>query len=290
MPKSQNPKKKTQKSYDFNDRVSTPSYDMYLKYKEDKTVQFTSLFLRTYASTEEVERLLEVLNPDEYAYIVHDKDVRPDGSKKEPHIHLLMYKKTHFRLTKILTFSSQATRVEIPRSKKYAYEYLTHKNDPDKVSYPSTDVHEFHKDENTFAVTRQEARDNRNMQLLDDIGNLTRRQMAEKYGADYIKNYQRYESFMCVVRDDEERAEAERLVAELNAHRTLDDKVDLALDNALVALTYRESLVQFLVDNVLSNGGEFPSYRDFCRNYYNILELWSKSLYRAHELLEVNKV
>lgn len=288
MAKSQNPKKVIERSYKLSDRVTTPSIDLYQKYKADKAVQFTSLFVRTYASTEEVERLLEVLNPDEYAYILHDKDVNADGSPKEPHIHLLLYKKNHMRLTKLLTFTEQATRVEVPRSKKYAYEYLTHRNDPDKVAYNTNEIHEFHKGDNTFSVTAQEAREQRNLSMLDDIVNLSRRQMAEKYGGDYIKNYQRYEAFMQVVEEDERREEADRLARELSSKYTLDDKIDLQIDSALTVLTFREAIVQFLVDNVLSNGGEFPSYTDLCKSYYKLLQLWSVSVVRTHDIMEVN--
>lgn len=287
MAKTQKPK--NERTYNLSPRVTTPSLDLYQKFKEDKSVQFTSLFVRTYASTEEVDRLLEVINPDEYAYIVHDKDVNKDGTSKQTHIHLLMYKKSQMRLTKLLVFSEQATRVEIPRSKKYAYEYLTHKNDPDKTSYPSEEIHEFHKCDNTFAVTAQEAREQRNLSMLDDICNLTRRQMAEKYGSDYIKNYHRYESFMNVVKEEEERAEGDRLARELNAQHSLGDMVDLELDNAIIAITYREAIVQFLVDNVLSNGGEFPTYTDFCRGYYKLLEAWTKSLIYTTEVKESSK-
>lgn len=289
MGNTQKPKKHTERTRNLSDRVTTPSLDLYTKYKEDKAVQFTSLFVRTYASTEEVERLLEVLNPDEYAYIVHDKDVTKTGEKKEPHIHLLVYKKSQFRLTKFLNFTDQAVRIEIPRSKKYCYEYLTHKNDPDKTAYSADEIHEYHKDKNTFAVTLQEARENRNLELLDDIGNLTRRQMAEKYGSDYIKNYQRYESFMEIVREEEQRAEGDRLARELNEKHTLSDKVDLKLDDALVALTYREAIVQFLVDNVLSNGGEFPSYTEFCKGYYSLLRLWCDTSLRIDRIMGGDK-
>lgn len=270
MSKDQKTKKKSQKTYHLAEKVTTPSLDLYQKYKEDKTIKLTSLFVRTYASTEEVERLIEVLNPDEYAYILHDKDKTPEGQPKEPHIHLLMYKKaSRIRLTKVLTFTEQATRVEIPRSNKYAYEYLTHKNDPDKASYPKEAIHEYHKDVNTFEVTQQEARHNRNMELLDDINNLTRRQMAEKYGSDYIKNYQRYEAFMQHVRDDEMEAECEQLASVASPEEEVYYMSDMSGDEL------RLSLADYVCVQLRNSmeGERMPTPKDIVTMYYKALQV-----------------
>lgn len=280
MSNSQIHKKKNERTYKLSDRVTTPSVDLYHKYKEDKATQFTSLFVRTYASTEEVERLLEVLNPDEYAYIVHDKDVNKDGTPKEPHIHLLMYKKSTFRLTKLFTFTEQATRVEVPRSKKYAYEYLTHKNDPDKTSYPVDAVHEYHKGANTFSVTPQEARENRNLELLDDIGNLTRRQMAEKYGSDYIKNYRRYEEFMSVVERDETQEKCAKLVEELKDTTLPTDQFFHIneFDGEMISLTIADYFCACMRDTFADHGGVLTP-DELITLYYQVLQEYRE--YRA---------
>lgn len=284
MPKGQKDKKKIQKTYHLSGKVTTPSLDLYQKYKDDKALRLTSLFVRTYASTEEVERLIEVLNPDEYAYILHDKDKTPEGQPKEPHIHLLMYKKTRFRLTKLLTFTEQATRVEIPRSNKYSYEYLTHKNDPDKAFYPTEAIHEFHKGENTFAVTQQEARHNRNMELLDDINNLTRRQMAEKYGSDYIKNYQRYEAFMQVVRNDEMEAECEYLSSIASPEEEMYYMSDISGDEI------RLSLADFVCVQLRNSmeGERMPTPKEIVTIYYKALQAMRDRRQKAAHALHCN--
>lgn len=259
--------KKTDKVFTLTKNCSTPSSSLYTKYKADKTSQFTSLFIRTYGTTEEVERLLEVVKPDEYAYIVHDRDKKDDGSLKEPHIHLLVYKRNQFRLTKFLTFTEANTRIEIPRSKKFAYEYLTHKNNPDKTSYNLSEIIEYHEKEDTFSLTEQEARDQRNVNLLDDIGVLTRREMAIKYGTDYIKNYERYERFMNVVRSEEMEKEADALASIARPEEEFFHLAEFGGDD--VRLTLADFVCVHLRD--LMDKNRMPTCQELIKFYYETL-------------------
>ena len=78
-----------------------------------------------------------------WAYIIHDKDVREDGSPKEPHIHLyLNFGKSGASFATVASwFKDGAERVNAVKGKKSdILKYLTHRNAPDKYQYDKSEV------------------------------------------------------------------------------------------------------------------------------------------------------
>jgi len=78
-----------------------------------------------------------------WAYIIHDKDVREDGSPKEPHIHLYLNfgKSGASYATVVSWFKDGAERVNAVKGKKAdILKYLTHRNAPDKYQYDKSEV------------------------------------------------------------------------------------------------------------------------------------------------------
>ena len=78
-----------------------------------------------------------------WAYIIHDKDVREDGSPKEPHIHLyLNFGKSGASFATVASwFKDGAERVNAVKGKKSdILKYLTHRNAPDKYQYDASEV------------------------------------------------------------------------------------------------------------------------------------------------------
>lgn len=83
----------------------------------------------------------------EYAFILHSEDVLDDGTKKTPHIHFVATLKKPSRLSTTLHRISDALGVNplavtISKYSSFAgcVQYLIHKNNPEKYSYPMEDI------------------------------------------------------------------------------------------------------------------------------------------------------
>lgn len=73
---------------------------------------------------------------------LHDADIRLDGSPKKPHRHIILRydNTTTYNHVLELTRRYNATIPLRIESFKGAYDYLTHKNHPDKAQYSSDDI------------------------------------------------------------------------------------------------------------------------------------------------------
>lgn len=215
---------KTSKTYKLQGNCFTDSRDLHMKVTDSRDYKVFSVFIRTYSSEEEVIAFLRAADLDEYAYILHDHDVKEDGSPKEPHYHILCYRKSGFRLTPAFRAFTQNTLIQPCRSRCHSYQYLIHKNDPDKAQYSEADIHQYHLgDKNTFIHTLAEQKDNQYAQMLDDLAQLGYRELAIKYGRDYMLNYERYERFMAKIAYEQSARDIDNYVHQFNKVSTLDD-------------------------------------------------------------------
>lgn len=82
----------------------------------------------------------------DYAFILHDKDTRSDGTLKEPHIHLMLRFKDSVPTTAILNkFNNNGVSLSeqnLEKCKKWvsAIAYLVHDTQPDKYRYDDSEV------------------------------------------------------------------------------------------------------------------------------------------------------
>lgn len=94
---------------------------------------------------EYVQRLCEEWSViKDYAWILHDKDVKADGTPKEEHIHLMLRFKDSVPTDAILAKLKGVCEVQqLEKMKKWnsALAYLCHKNAPDKHLYEDAEVH-----------------------------------------------------------------------------------------------------------------------------------------------------
>lgn len=271
---------KTAKVYKLGGNCFTDSREMSTKYTDDKYVRFYSVFIRTFSPLEEVEAFLHSVDFDEYAYIYHDSDTKDDGSPKEPHFHILVYRKSGFRLTPAVRAFSQNTLIQPCRSRKLSYEYLTHKNDPDKHSYSTSSIHEFHRDgKDTFSQTVKESQMNAFSQMLDDITQLSRRELAVKYGRDYMLNYRRYEQFASDVAYEDKTSEVDALCSELNETCNLSDEVCIVSEqDGDVIRMEASSWFACRIAESLEQKGVLPDSREIITWYAELLSEYRQNL------------
>jgi len=83
----------------------------------------------------------------EWSFILHNKDFLPDGVKKTTHYHVVSKTAKRTRIATIINKLAELLEIDtlcISCKKCLSYtgalQYLTHKNDKDKASYPVSDI------------------------------------------------------------------------------------------------------------------------------------------------------
>lgn len=152
----------------------------------------------SYANYEELQPLLE--KSYHWVMIIHDQD------DADLHFHILCTFKANksFEAVRKMVVSDQNTFVQELEDWTGDFEYLTHSNAPEKHQYLPD---ELISDDIEFWLRKakefQKGEDDFVHDLLD--GNLTYREMAIKYGRDYIRNFRSYDYFKDCVHSQERK-------------------------------------------------------------------------------------
>lgn len=157
-----------------------------------KKDRFYRWSLVLYGNEEDVLKVCKV--SQHYAYIVHDKE------EKEKHWHVLCTFKVWKSLASIKSIIDNRQNVfgEEIHDKQAAYRYLTHKDNPEKYQYEEEEV----KSDDKGFWRGEEQGDV--VELLDDIiDGMSFRDMAIKYGKDFVKNYRAYARYAALVEAQE---------------------------------------------------------------------------------------
>ena len=228
--------KSAKKPFKLDERLYTMQSSLANSFKEDKGKKFKKLCFICY-DCEELELFLATAQPFDWAWICHDKDVTDGGEPKAIHYHCVVRFENGIRLTAFKKAFSGNVFVEVPYNDDACIKYLTHEGIEGKYQYPVDDVQKFTESgQRSFFVSKEEYQNNKNKEFLDDLENkLPRREMALKYGRDYMKNVDRYEQFVGHLERDKIQDAYATLVARLM--HTQDDVSVIAGDFAL-ALEY----------------------------------------------------
>lgn len=192
--------------------------------------RFYWYFVRSYEPIEKFQPIFD--NCKNYAYIWHDKD------GNEPHYHLLFQLKNNTTPSAFLNAYNIKMHSEVATSPLLAFEYLTHKNDPDKYQYPFEDIVAL--DINKFqALSSSGNEDNKNLRtydLLQDIINkVPLEEMVYKYGRDFVLNYKKYRDFALMLSNSELVLNEEYLylLSEMNDLKRLEKLKDFMKQSSI---------------------------------------------------------
>lgn len=185
--------------------------------------------LVTYAPSDIVNNILQSHIDDIqcYAYILHNLDTNADGELKTVHTHILLYTfnaHTPRAVCKWFTCVDDSgkpinTLFEPIHNNIAAYDYLTHKNNPDKYQYKETDIIAYNPD---YFTDNETTEDNGYNALNDLLQGVPLRQIARTYGRDFIRYYSAYKNL------------ANDIVGEELRNRfTVDEQCELATNKAL---------------------------------------------------------
>ena len=165
------------------------------------TRRYYSFRIITYASEQEFQNLLKY--GTKWEYIFHDKDIKEDGTPKEPHWHInivLREWKTIKGVCSLIEGSQNSLAIPM-NDKKEAHEYLTHKNDPDKFQYSENLIKSSEK--KLWKETESASDENECLIAILESQTMSLREKAIKLGRDYMKNYHKYESFIREMKEEE---------------------------------------------------------------------------------------
>ena len=134
---------------------------------------------------------------DEYAYILHDRDVKDDGTPKEPHLHFLLVLRRSRRLADIQSCLKKTLQGNVMlqscHSVTASYGYLTHENEDSKAHYDESSIvssadRSYWKSD-TSSNDCDKSLDTILSAYLDLLNSMPLTECAKKYGRDFIIHY-----------------------------------------------------------------------------------------------------
>lgn len=141
---------------------------------------------------------------DEFAYILHDRDVKDDGTLKEPHFHFLFVLRRSRRLSDILSCMKKIlngnVRLQPCHSVSGSYGYLTHENEDSKVHYDESSI--VSSADSTYwkacssSSECDKSSDTIMSAYLDLLNSMPLTECAKKYGRDFIIHYNHIKSLL----------------------------------------------------------------------------------------------
>lgn len=147
----------------------------------------------SYASEEEIKRFCEKWG-SKWEYILHNKDIKEDGSKKENHFHInitLKEWKSRNRVCELIESEENSFAIEMIDKEK-AHRYLTHKDNPEKFQYEESEIRSNFKwiDKTEKRVQIEE--------FIEIAGSekVSLREKAIILGRDFMKNYSAYMKYI----------------------------------------------------------------------------------------------
>lgn len=147
----------------------------------------------TYCNEEEVIDFCKKWG-SKWEYILHDKDVKEDGSPKEKHYHInitLKIWKSRNKVCELVGKSGNSFAIKMT-DKEEAHKYLTHTGIPEKYQYETECIKSNYK----WIDGKQEKGDIENFLNVVADKKLSMREKALILGKDYIKNYKNYNEYV----------------------------------------------------------------------------------------------
>lgn len=156
--------------------------------------------LVSYASEEEIKEFCKKYG-SKWEYIYHDKDIKEDGSPKEPHYHInitLKEWKSRKKICELIESEYNTFGIEMTDKEK-AHRYLTHEDNPEKYQYDK----ELIKSNFKWKDSKGEKASNEDFIKIAMDKNLSYREKGIILGKDYMKNHKAYTSYMYKIEAEE---------------------------------------------------------------------------------------
>lgn len=125
-----------------------------------------------------------------FAFILHDRDEKEDGTLKTPHFHICLHLNNVYKIRQVIDWFKEVTDqnvfCELMLYKTRAFQYLCHQNSPDKYQYPEnevvTDLRSFWYDKEAKAMSL----------IYDLLHGADQLYMCNTYGREWIVHHAKY--------------------------------------------------------------------------------------------------
>lgn len=186
--------------------------------EKNSTVRLRKFGLVTYLDEHEVITALKN-NIDKilrYAYAVHDNE----NESADNHIHILLYTYHPRSYNTVRNWFSkrQNTFAKPILDDERAVDYLTHKNEPDKVQYSDSIIQKYN-----FVVDNIVYDDNGYNILQAVLDKVPLRTIAKRFGRDFIYHYRAYKELAEDIRFEE--SSADFVDKPVNVQLTVDEEL-----------------------------------------------------------------
>lgn len=130
---------------------------------------------------------------------MHDKDVKEDGTPKEPHIHFLIRTYSSWCPEQVAKWFKGAkdsdgkdinTFCEIASDIGACFDYLLHEGCEDKFIYPKSDIISFNEND---LKPKNESKDDCYDIIEAILNGVSPRELVKRYGRDYVYHKKQYE-------------------------------------------------------------------------------------------------
>lgn len=173
----------------------------------------------TYMTPEQLFDCFDKMKLRHYAFILHDHDVKEDGSPKGDHTHFVINTikecTTQWVCNTLTRYQAeigveviQNTLCQVAADPVQCYRYLRHADDPEKYQYSGDDVVT---DDSGYWLIREEKRfqyvDDSNTAfniITDIINHVPMFEMLKRYGREFVINRNHYYSFVQEMYSQEE--------------------------------------------------------------------------------------
>lgn len=192
-----------------------------MKYGNKRFRPYTIIF---YGTQDELNEILDTykFRIKHYAYILHDSDVYEEdvyeddketlryskGEVKKAHFHVLVDfydTQTQSQVIRLFTTETDKPRVEPVHDRAVQYEYLWHKNDPNKFQYKKSDIvsDKLNYWEKLTIRGDKSSTDEKAIAIIEDLLAGVRTEiLLHRYGRDFIMNYSSYHTMKVMIADE----------------------------------------------------------------------------------------
>lgn len=188
----------------------------------DKNSRYRCYTMVFYAGIHELEKILlkNLQRIRSYAYVLHDKDIYADdlldddgnyvhrkGDLEKPHIQIIIEFYNALSATalkRLFTTENDKPQVQRVVDKVAMYEYLIHKNDPDKYQYPKTDIKscDINYWESICKNGEKSNADDKACAIINDLLlGVSPRILMHRYGRDLIIHLNQYKDYVDYIRE-----------------------------------------------------------------------------------------
>lgn len=164
--------------------------------------------LVTYHNIETVKKTLEYLvsvgRVRHWAFITHDKDKDSENKIKESHIHILLQLNNAMTLSAVRSlFPTGANTLAQPMlDKTDCFNYLTHKDKPDKYQYDECEI--LADNMEYWKSLQKGVADDKTICIIEDIiSGCPFRTMVLRYGRDFVINYSKFAAMALMIKDED---------------------------------------------------------------------------------------